>query len=112
MLAIGAGRAELLLSAALGALAALLLVTVVGILVHRPLSRVPENGLKFAVGVLLAAFGTFWFGEGVGIFWPWGDEALLALVGGFLAAALATVRLCRASVSGLPVALDTPRAGR
>src|SRR6185312_13382674 len=60
VLAIGAGRADLLWPASLGALAALLLVVALGLVVHRPLARVPENTLKFAVGVLLCAFGTFW----------------------------------------------------
>src|SRR5204862_2735665 len=63
--------------AAAGAVAALVVVVIVGALVRHPLSRVPENTLKFAVGVMLTSFGTFWAGEGVGIDWP-GDEASLA----------------------------------
>lgn len=95
VVAIGTGGAGLLLPASLGALAALLLVAALGALVHRPLSRVPENGLKFVVGVLLSAFGTFWFGEGIGIGWPGSDWSILALVGGFLAVALLAVRICQ-----------------
>ena len=63
--------------AAAGAVVALVVVVVIGVVVRQPLSRVPENTLKFAVGVMLTSFGTFWAGEGVGIDWP-GDEASLA----------------------------------
>lgn len=89
VLAIGAGRAELLWPASLGALAALLVVATLGLVVHRPLARVPENSLKFVVGVLLCAFGTFWAGEGMGYAWPGGDWAIPALALAFLATALA-----------------------
>jgi uncharacterized membrane protein len=66
--------------AALGAGIALVLVVVVGVLVQQPLSRVPENAMKFAVGVMLATFGTFWSGEGTGMAWPGGDAALLGIL--------------------------------
>jgi len=56
---------------------------------------IPENVLKFAVGVLLSAFGTFWVGEGMGMAWPGADWSLLALVAGFLLTALAATLLCR-----------------
>lgn len=95
VLAIGAGRPGLLWPASLGALAALLVVAALGVVVHKPLARVPENTLKFAVGVLLSAFGTFWAGEGMGYAWPGGDWALLGLVGGFLAVSTACVPRCR-----------------
>jgi uncharacterized membrane protein len=62
--------------AALGAGIALVLVAVVGILVRGPLTRVPENSLKFAVGVMLTTFGIFWSAEGTGAHWP-GDDASL-----------------------------------
>jgi uncharacterized membrane protein len=65
---------------AAGALAAFVLVALVGLAVHRPLTRVPENGIKFAVGIALTTFGTFWAGEGIGVAWPEGDLALLILV--------------------------------
>jgi uncharacterized membrane protein len=77
--------------AAAGAGGALVIVAGVGALVHRPLSRVPENSLKFAVGVMLSAFGVFWGGEGVGVSWPGEDLALLALIGFFAVLALALV---------------------
>lgn len=95
VLAIGAGHPGLLWPASLGALAALLVVIALGIVVHRPLARVPENTLKFAVGVLLSAFGTFWAGEGMGYAWPGGDWALPGLVGGFLVVSIACVPRCR-----------------
>ena len=100
VIAIGAGGTGLLLPASFGALAALLVVAALGLAIHRPLASVPENTLKFAVGVLLSAFGTFWFGEGVGIVWPGADWSILALVAGFLVAALLAVPLCRKRVTG------------
>jgi uncharacterized membrane protein len=62
--------------AALGAGIALVLVAVVGVLVRGPLTRVPENTLKFSVGVMLTTFGIFWSAEGAGVHWP-GDDASL-----------------------------------
>ena len=85
---------------ALGAAAALLLVAALGAVLHRPLAGVPENGLKFTVGVLLSAFGSFWVGEGIGIAWPGADWSLLALVAGCLGVAAATVVLCRRAGPG------------
>jgi uncharacterized membrane protein len=67
--------------AALGAVAAVLLVTAVGVAVRGPLARAPENTMKFAVGVLLTSFGTFWAAEGAGVEWPGHDIALLAVLG-------------------------------
>jgi uncharacterized membrane protein len=97
VIAIGAGAGgKLLWSASLGALAAFIVVLALGVVVHRPLARVPENTLKFAVGVLLSAFGTFWVGEGIGIAWPLHDWAVFALVVGYLAIALLLARACRA----------------
>ena len=89
--------------AAAGALAACAIVLTVGALVHRPLTRVPENTIKYAVGVLLATFGTFWAVEGLGIFtasreslhWPGGDLALLVLLGVWLGFSWLSVRLLR-----------------
>ncbi|WP_448953650.1 COG4280 domain-containing protein [Labrys neptuniae] len=83
----------LTLYASAGALAACILVGLVGVIIHKPLSRVPENTLKFAVGVLLSAFGVFWCGEGIGVDWPGQDLALLYLAVFFLLVALGTVRM-------------------
>ncbi|MGA2513344.1 MAG: hypothetical protein ABSG37_06980 [Candidatus Limnocylindrales bacterium] len=85
--------------AALGAAVAGALVLGIAFLVHRPLSAVPENGLKFAVGVMLTGFGTFWAGEGVGIDWPAGDAAILALLAGYVVLAILGVYLVRTHIS-------------
>jgi uncharacterized membrane protein len=103
VIAIGAGGAGLLIPASLGALAALLVVVALGVAIHRPLASVPENALKFIVGGLLSAFGTFWVGEGMGLAWPGADWSILGLIAGFLIVALLAVRLCRAR-GGLVVA--------
>lgn len=95
VIAVGAAGNGLLIPAGLGALAALLVVVGLGIALHRPVAMIPENALKFAVGVLLSAFGTFWVGEGMGMAWPGADWSVLALVAGFLLTALAATLLCR-----------------
>jgi uncharacterized membrane protein len=94
VIAVGAGRG-LLLPASLGAVAACTLVLLIGAIVHRPLSRVPENTLKFGVGVMLSAFGVFWTGEGLGIDWPGHDLALLLFVAMFLSAGLVSSAIAR-----------------
>jgi uncharacterized membrane protein len=71
-------------TAALGASAAGLLVVLVGLLLQAPLKRVPENTLKFLVGIMLTTFGTFWSGEGLGINWPLEDAFLLVLAAFYL----------------------------
>jgi uncharacterized membrane protein len=81
ILAVGAGRG--------------LLVAAGGFAIHRPLARVPENTLKFAVGVMLSAFGVFWTGEGLGVAWPGADLAIVAFAALFLAAGLGAVALAR-----------------
>ena len=101
VIALGAGGSGLLLPASLGAVGALLAVVALGVALHRPLARVPENTLKFAVGVLLSAFGTFWVGEGAGFAWPGPasaspDLAIPCLVAAYLAIAVGLVPLCRA----------------
>jgi uncharacterized membrane protein len=94
VIAVGAGRG-LLVPASLGALAACALVLAIGAVVHRPLSRVPENTLKFGVGVMLSAFGVFWTGEGLGIAWPGQDLALFLFAALFLGAGLIGASLAR-----------------
>jgi uncharacterized membrane protein len=81
--------------AAVAAAAAVLVVAAVGIAVRAPLSRVPENAMKFAVGVMLTSFGVFWGAEGAGASWPGGDVALLAVVPAIALAALGYVALLR-----------------
>jgi uncharacterized membrane protein len=67
-------------AAVIGAAAAIVVVTVAGIAVRAPLTKVPENWMKFAVGVMLTGFGLFWGAEGAGVAWPGNDAALLAVV--------------------------------
>jgi len=93
--------------AAAGAVAAALLVVVVGVVVHRPLAQVPENAIKFVVGLLLTTFGTFWSTEGLGVFapdsqpleWPGGDLALPAVLAAWTVFALVAIRLLRRSAA-------------
>jgi uncharacterized membrane protein len=78
VLAFGTSQGSIPL-AALGAGIALVLVVVVAAMMHQPLSRVPENTMKFAVGLMLATFGIFWSVEGTGVAWPGADAALLGI---------------------------------
>jgi uncharacterized membrane protein len=83
--ALGAGD-EGLAPALVGAGIAVAAVVAIGLIAHRPLARLPESHLKYAVGVVLSAFGVFFLAEGLGVEWPGGDAALL-----YLAAALVAV---------------------
>ncbi len=78
-------------SAAIGAAIAGILVILAGLLVRAPLTRVPENTLKFVVGVMLTTFGTFWAGEGFGVAWPYADAFLLVLAAIYLLASFVLV---------------------
>ena len=88
--------------AAIGAAIAFVVVALVGVVVHRPLSRVPENALKFGVGVMLTAFGIFWSGEGAGVAWPGGDAALLVLIVFVVSWSRGLVELVRRSPAATP----------
>jgi Ca2+/H+ antiporter, TMEM165/GDT1 family len=79
--------------ALIGASLAGILVLGVGAAVRRPLSRLPENQLKFGVGLMLVSFGTFWAGEGIGIDWPGDDLSIVLLLAGYLATSLLAVRI-------------------
>lgn len=94
VLAVGAGRG-LVLPASFGAAIACVVVLAAGWLLHRPLARVPENSLKFGVGVMLASFGVFWTGEGLGVDWPGEDAALLVFAALFLITGLALATVFR-----------------
>jgi uncharacterized membrane protein len=100
VIAVAAGGVGLIVPASLGALIALLMVAALGFVLHRPMSRVPENTLKFVVGVILSGFGAFWVGEGLGVVWPGDDLSILGLVAGFGLAAVAAVPVCRARAAG------------
>jgi len=86
---------NMLIPASAGAAIAGVLVLLLGVALQRPLARVPENTLKWAVGVLLSAFGVFWLGEGLGAHWPGGDLSILALASALLVGSLAFVALSR-----------------
>ncbi|HZS31650.1 MAG TPA: hypothetical protein VFA37_10365 [Gaiellaceae bacterium] len=81
--------------AAVGAGGALVLVAGVGIAVRAPLARVPENLMKFAVGVMLTTFGIFWSTEGAGAHWPGSDASLLGVLGFVILVSVVLVRLLR-----------------
>jgi Ca2+/H+ antiporter, TMEM165/GDT1 family len=101
----------LLVPASAGALAACLLVAVAGLLLRRPLARVPENSLKFVVGILMTAFGLFWFGEGVGLQWPYADAAILGLMAILAVASWLGVRVAtQFGATGKRVAIRGPNA--
>jgi len=101
VLAVSAGGSNLLVAASIGALAAAVLVAVAAVAVHRPLARVPENTLKFAVGVVISAFGIYWTGEGLGVAWLGQDLALPVIACGLLGGALIGVRLATRKSSAM-----------
>ncbi|MGH2835911.1 MAG: COG4280 domain-containing protein [Solirubrobacteraceae bacterium] len=97
--------------AAVAAAAAVLVVTAVGASLRAPLARVPENSLKFVVGVMLTSFGTFWGGEGVHAQWPGGDTALLVIIPVVLLFAIGTVAALRRFLGeGAPVSRNPVNA--
>ena len=96
VIVIGVGTVgNMILPASIGALTACALVAAVGALLHRPLARVPENTLKYGVGIMLTSFGWFWFGEGIGIRWPYGDAAIPGLMFALFVASALMVRCIR-----------------
>jgi uncharacterized membrane protein len=89
------GNAHQIPLAALAAVCAVLVVAAAGFALKAPLARVPENTMKFAVGVMLTSFGTFWGAEGAGVHWPGSDSALLVIVPAIAVFALALVAMLR-----------------
>ncbi len=85
--------------AVVGAAAALIVVLAAGVVAHAPLSRVPENTLKFGVGVMLSSFGIFWSAEGAGVSWPGADASLVAVIGFVVAASFGLVAWLRRTSS-------------
>jgi uncharacterized membrane protein len=85
-------------AAVIGAAIAIVVVAVTAIAVRAPLARVPENTMKFAVGIMLTSFGTFWGAEGAGVSWPGNDGALLVLVPVIALTSLGYVALIRRGV--------------
>jgi Ca2+/H+ antiporter, TMEM165/GDT1 family len=90
----------MLIPASVGALAAGVLVLLLGLIVHKPLSKVPENTLKFTVGILISAYGVFWVGEGAGFDWWGGDLAIVGIAAMLFLTAVSTIALARRIVSG------------
>jgi uncharacterized membrane protein len=91
-----------------GAVAAFLLVSGIGIAVHRPLTRVPENAIKHTVGVMLMAFGTFWGAEGVGIEWQLDAGAILLIAGFYWATSLLFIAMIKRNVMAPDGVLPEP----
>jgi len=91
--------------AAVAALAAVLAVTVAGIAVRAPLARVPENTMKFVVGIMLTSFGIFWGAEGAGAQWPGADAALLVVVPAVALFALGLVAVLRRAGNAVTAAV-------
>ena len=102
-----------------GASAGGVIVLVAGIALHKPLARVPENTIKFAVGLLLSTFGTFWAVEGLGVFkhssasieWPGGDAMLLGVLAAWCILAWTAIKLLRPYAEQPVTAAATPAVG-
>ena len=88
--------------AALAAAAAVLVIAGVGLAARAPLARVPENTMKFAVGVMLTSFGTFWGAEGAGVHWPGNDASLLVLIPAIVVVCLGYTTLLRRTRAAAP----------
>ena len=108
-LTFGANQKDVPLAAAAAA-AAVIVVACAGVALRAPLARVPENTLKFVVGVMLTSFGVFWGGEGVHAHWPGGETALLVIVPLLLLFSLATVAALRRVLAARPTAAQAAGA--
>jgi uncharacterized membrane protein len=95
-------------AAVIGAAAAIVVVTLAGIAVKAPLAKVPENWMKYAVGVMLTSFGTFWGGEGAGVRWPGNDGALLVLVPVIAVVSIGCILWLRARARSTAAAVPAP----
>jgi uncharacterized membrane protein len=93
VIALGTQGADALRAAIIGALAALLVTVLLGALVHKPLTFVPENFMKFVVGAMLTSFGIFWSAEGFLVTWPLGPVTLVLLLGGVCLVSFLAVRM-------------------
>jgi uncharacterized membrane protein len=101
VLSVGAGG-HLILPASVGAAAAAVAVAAAALALRRPLAAVPENTLKFSVGVLIGSFGAFWLGEGLGVPWPGGDLAILGLATAILTMSLLATAGLRYATAHIP----------
>ena len=91
--------------AAIGAAAALVVVCIAGAIAHAPLSRVPENTLKFGVGIMLSSFGIFWSAEGAGVSWPGADASLLGVIAFVIVVSFGLVAMLRRAVADAGLAI-------
>jgi uncharacterized membrane protein len=98
--------------AALGAVAAVLVVAAIGVAARAPLARVPENTMKLGVGVMLTSFGTFWGAEGAGVTWPGQDAALLVIIPLNALVTLGYIALLRRAHAAAPVAVSAHPASQ
>jgi Ca2+/H+ antiporter, TMEM165/GDT1 family len=103
VIALGAQGGQALQAAILGAIGAFVVTVIAGVLLHKPLSFVPENFMKFVVGAMLTSFGIFWGAEGLLVEWPLGDETLLVILAGVGLVSLIGTRM---------LALVAPRGAR
>jgi Ca2+/H+ antiporter, TMEM165/GDT1 family len=101
VISLGASQHRLGIAAATAGVA-IALVAVVGALVARQLSQVPENTIKTAVGIMLTSFGLFWVGEGAGVHWPGSDLAIIGFVAIFATVTLGAVAWLRALLPPIP----------
>jgi Ca2+/H+ antiporter, TMEM165/GDT1 family len=88
--------------AAIGAAVAVLLVSAAGLVLRRPLALIPENTLKFIVGIALTSLGTFWAAEGAGVHWPLDIGAVLPIAAIYLTGALVAVATLRGRAAAQP----------
>lgn len=110
VISLGSSSHHLGLAAAMAG-AAVAVVSGVGFAVARQLREVPENTLKFGVGIMLSSFGVFWVGEGVGLSWPGSDAMILALIAGFLGLSYGLVKVLRSLLGGASEAGREVRIG-
>ncbi|MCR8635049.1 COG4280 domain-containing protein [Paenibacillus radicis (ex Xue et al. 2023)] len=78
-------------SAVLGSVIGIIVVIIAGILLRKPLAMIPENTMKFVVGLMLSSFGIFLVGEGVGVEWWHGDVSILVLMAALLLVSILSV---------------------
>ena len=97
-----AARPGGLAPAVVGGTVAVVLVLGLGVVLHRPLRRLPESELKYVVGLVLTTFGTFFCAEGLGVHWPMGDAALLVVLASWLVVSQAAVRALVGAGGGRP----------
>jgi uncharacterized membrane protein len=94
--------------AAIGAVAAVLVIAGIGVAARAPLARVPENAMKFTVGIMLTSFGIFWGAEGAGAHWPGNDASLLGVIPAVALVSLAYTALLRRGRAGRPATAPAP----